>query len=404
MKTTTKKTIIGKGIAAGILLAVVVALSLLKLSTSVSEWFTTHFARWWITIFGTLFGWLPISAYELFLILAAVYLLYFVITVIVRLSKKQRLRALSMTLTLIIVVFSFLSIYSATAGFAYNREPLPFNYYEYSPDNLDFPREEAIDLVETVLFNLTILLNRMQRDAAGVTVAPYDVTELGRRIAVDFDRVLADSSYFSSFNVAVKPILNRWIMSQMRISGVFFAPTGVATVNMTTANYHLPLTVAHEMAHGKGVMYETDADLVASYVCLQSTNPYILYSAYVNAYAVLYDLLSFYDDETTALRDEMYAAFDPARLISNEKRLSNEKWQKYTLFKDFGEKFNDFYLKLQGESNGTGSYLDGTTHDTEPIVDGNTGEVIGEKVVYLSRALRLIMRMYLDGKITRFAV
>jgi len=62
-------------------------------STQIAEWFARNFSRGWITVWGTLTGWLPFSMYELFLIVAIVAAVVGVVFVIVWLCKRKLMRA-----------------------------------------------------------------------------------------------------------------------------------------------------------------------------------------------------------------------------------------------------------------------------------------------------------------------
>ena len=148
-KSPKRKTL-RRLIEIGVLVALFVVLCLLKNNQKVSEFFAETFSRWWITAFGTLLGWIPFSLYEIFLIVVIVGAIAFFVIEIVLLCKHKWQKALTSVLVVVICVFAFLNIYTATASFAYNRDPLPTDIYEeYSGDDLTL--EEAIKIADYVI-------------------------------------------------------------------------------------------------------------------------------------------------------------------------------------------------------------------------------------------------------------
>ena len=143
---TIKKKLTAKAISLAALVAVAGVLLALKNNERVCEFFATTFARGWIFLFGHIFGWLPVSVYEVLLIAAIVGAIVCLVLLIRDLIKKHWQKALSLTLSVCIAVASFLCVYTATASFSYNRAPLPQSVYaEY--------RESAQDTCFCSLFD-----------------------------------------------------------------------------------------------------------------------------------------------------------------------------------------------------------------------------------------------------------
>ena len=345
-----KKTL-KKLIALGVLTALFVALSVLCNNSSVCEFFATTFSRAWIAFFGTVFGWLPFSVFELFLVLAILGAVTFVVFVFVFLAKRRWKKLVSLTLAVAIAVMCFLNVYTATASFAYNRNPLPQEIYtEFNSEQ--FTYEDAVDLAEKLVQKANFAYENTNRDQNGNIVYPFTFNQLSDVLAQEYKRL--DSDYFSSYTPRGKQIANKWIMSQLHITGVFFAPFGEANVNGNETSLYLPLTLAHEMAHAKGVMKEFQADLVAMYVLLTSNNVYLQYGAYVKAAAYAIGLVRLFPNSQEKCV-ELNKLLNVG--IVQEKRNYNEFYGQFTLLDDLGEFFNDIYLKLQKQEGGTDSYV-----------------------------------------------
>lgn len=366
-------------------------LMVIKADTQVCEFFATTFARAWIFLFGNLFGWIPISFYELFLIVAIAGAIAFVVFIIIFLCKRQWKRLLSTVLAVALAVVSFLNVYTATASFTYGRNPLPDEVYTvYNGNDLTF--EEAVELASNVIDRVNAAYRATEHDADGNIVYPYTFNEISDILVDEYKKLTSD--YFSPYTPRGKRIVNKTIMSEMHIVGVFFAPFGEANVNGNETNLYLPHTLAHEMAHGKGVMREYQADLIADYVCLTSDNPYISYGALVRDLWEVLSLVSLYPNSSQAY-DQLYAKIDKG--IWTERSNYSKFYGQFTLFRDIGEFFNDLYLKLNKQEDGVGSYYDEGEFDGTGDVDDDGKEIV--KVRKFSSPQNLLIKLYKENKL-----
>ena len=353
-------------IVLGALVAFLALMLILRTSTVVSEWMAANISRGWISVFSVITGIFPFSLYEFLLYLFVLAGITLIVTAIVLFCKKKALKAATYLLLLAIVGVGFGNVYTISAGFAYYRgEPdLP----KIDAERLsEYDAAELISLAQYMIDDFNSLADEMEWDEDGRVVSPYSFKELARKIQSEYKRL--DGDYYSSFTPIVKPITSKRIMSNMHLSGVFFAPLGEANVNPLTPACDMPVTMAHELAHSKGAMRESDANLTAYWLTVTSDNPYIRYSGYMNTYGVILSIASFFDSEAyNGLRQKL----DPR--IYKDRKLSAEFWAEYTLFDDITQKFNDFYLKLSGQ-NGTNSYVEPTkppSTETKPSPDGGT--------------------------------
>lgn len=386
-----RKTTIRKIIALAVLTAVFVTLLILSGNQAVCEFFATTVSRAWIAVFGTLLGWLPFSVYELFLILAIVGAVAFVVFVIIFLAKRRWRQLTSLVLAVAIAIVSFLNVYTLSASFAYNRDSLPEEVYkEYSSEQ--FTSDQAIALAEILVEKANYCYENTEHDEDGNIVYPFSFSELSDLLAEEYEKIQSD--YFSSYTPHGKRILNKWIMSQLHITGVFFAPFGEANVNGNENSMYLPTTLAHEMAHGKGVMREYQANLVAMYVCLNSENLYISYGAAAQAASIAISLVSLYPNTTDKV-SELRAALNGG--IAVEKANYSAFYAKFTLLDDIGDFFNDIYLKLQKQEEGTDSYVKpGETVGTGET-DDDGKEIV--QIISFSANQNLLIHLYKLGKL-----
>lgn len=385
-----KKRNIKLVIALGALVLLFVVLSLLQLSTEVCEFFARTVSRAWIYVFGNALGWIPISLYEMFLIVVILGAIAFVVVLIVLLCKHKWGKALCSVLIVAISVMSFVNIYSVSASFSYNRKPLPQEIYqEYSTE--DLPYEEALQLAEHIVALANEAYNQTEHDENGNIVYPYTLAEMSDLLAQEYSKLQND--YFSSYTPKGKWILNKNIMSELHIVGVFFAPFGEANINGYETNLYLPHTLAHEQAHGKGVMRENEANLMAYYVLLCSDNPYLRYGALVKCASAVINMLTLYPNSQP---DYVRLNNMIAPGINAERANYNIFYSKFTLLADIGDFFNDLYLKLHKQS-GTDSYVKPPVYD-----DTDQKDDYGQVVVVVrsfSDVQNIVIKLYKQNKI-----
>lgn len=106
-----------------------------------------------------------------------------------------------------------------------------------------------------------------------------------------------------------KPMTFSYIMSYINFTGFFFPFTGEANLNVHSPQCMLPATIAHELAHQRGVSAEDEANFVAILACMESGDPAYRYSAALLAYIHLGNAL--YKADYDAWQ-EVYFSLDEA--------------------------------------------------------------------------------------------
>ena len=149
--------------------------------------------------------------------------------------------------------------------------------------------------------------------------------------------------------------------------------------------------MAHEMAHGKGVMRENEANLVASYLLLTSSKPYLRYSALMKVLNSAISLAGMYPDTNDAVK-LLSASID--RGILTERSNYNKLWSQFTLVGDIGDWFNDLYLKFNKQTGSDSYHKPGQSEDTDK--KDNDGEII-KIIVSFSDTQDLLVMLYNRG-------
>ena len=78
-----------------------------------------------------------------------------------------------------------------------------------------------------------------------------------------------------------KPAVWSWFLSAAGFTGYLFPFTGESTLNVDCPNVFLPVTIAHEQAHQRGVAPEQEANFVGIAACLASDDALWQYSGWL---------------------------------------------------------------------------------------------------------------------------
>lgn len=375
-----KRTLITLLIAAGALLLFFGALRLLCLDPGFCELFSRTFGRAYSTAAGSVSSLIfPVSLYETFIYCFIAFVIAMLVRTVWRARRREFIRAFSTVLAVLIAALSLVCVYNLTAGFYYNRAEMPMDYRDRSISMLG-----AISFADGYVAELAALTEKMKFDEnTGFVISPYSYAELNAKLAKEYTRLT--DGYFSAFTPRVKKIASGWVMSNMHLTGVAFSPFGEANLNSFVPTRSVPVVMAHEAAHVKGVMREDDANLLAYYICLTAEDEFIRYCGF--SYT-LYNVLNATYVSSDPSHYQRLNALVPSE-VKKERSAINEFWNRYTLLDDIADWFNDLYLKFNG-TGGTSDYSDPGATITDP-----PSTPIEEMTVSLSRVQRMIFNLVL---------
>ena len=190
-------------------------------------------------------------------------------------------------------------------------------------------------------------------NSEGFSVMPYGYEELNDKLMAAYERAIEKYDFISPLHSNIKEIALSEPMTYTHISGVYTFFTGEANINVNYPDYILPYTAAHEFAHQRGIARENEANFVAFLVCIESDDPYIRYSAYLNMYEYLSGPL--YSANPSAA-SYIYQSL-PAGAKSDMSAYSKffNKYRK-TVVSEVSNAVNDASIKLNGDAQGSKSY------------------------------------------------
>lgn len=315
------------------------------LMTAVCESFTRPYHR----LAGRLSSCLPFSLAEVFYAALVLFLLGYLVVQVIRLvrgpDKPRRLYCSLMTF--------------ASAGLLlYGGFCLLWGVFYAGSD---FQKElgiQAEPVSTEELYQVTAYFAELanayadgtQRDAAGCFVAERDAL---------FDASLylyePTAAMYPSLDgpaLRAKPMLFSKFMSWINFTGFFFPFTGEANLNVDAPLCLLPSTIAHELAHQRGVAPEDEANFTAVLACLSSENADYRYSGALLALIHLGNALY---DADPARWEELRAVYGEEVLA--DMRQNNAYWQRFeTKAAEVSEEVYEGFLASYGDERGLQSY------------------------------------------------
>ena len=262
-------------------LVTIAAYFALRKNTAAMAWLSRCLVRPWQRLFRRLTAPVPFSVAECLIVLgvlaAAAYLAIFIIGIICKPRRMLRVYRFLMTaLTVFALVYS---------GFC-----LLWGVYYYTSDFEAQSGIEAhplsVEQLEAVTRYFTDLVNEY-----GEQVARHE----DGTFAEDMDSCFAHSPQLylavertvpclSGDEVPAKSFFFSRFMSYVNFTGFYFPFTAEANINVDSPGCLIPSTIAHELAHQRGVAEEDEANFVAVLASLSDGDPAYCYSACLLAY------------------------------------------------------------------------------------------------------------------------
>jgi len=320
------------------------------LFTGFADFFSVHIAGFFRMLLAKLSGVYRFSIAEI-LILSLPLIFVGIIVTVIRYSRSEDVTKINRFFA---GAFAIVSLFYSTFVFTYGM-----GYRGYTLDHklgLDKQSVSTDDLKNTALY-LAEKVNETAKEVSfvygGSSVMPYDFETLGEKVNQTYADCADIYPFLNNFSSRVKPMLLAKGMSYIHMLGMYTYYTGEANINTEFPDYATPFTVAHEMAHQRGIAREDEANFMAYLICTASKDPFIRYSGYLNMY------------EYT--QNALYSADKSAYMQVNATLCMQAKYdmESYRVFflqykdskaADVADTLNDAFLKGNGQDEGTRSY------------------------------------------------
>ena len=292
---------------------------------------------------------MPFSAAEMLVLLAAAGLLaYVIISFLSLLRSEHRLRsAYIIVITLISILLFVYALFCFLWGVYY--------YGESFADNIGLEEKAvSVEKLESVTAYFAALANeycsQVPRDEYGrCAIDREDVLERSEGI---YDRAELLFPSLEGPDVRAKGIKVSKFLSYMDTTGFFFPFTGEANVNMDFPSALFPATVAHELAHQRGVAQEQQANFIAVLASLESKDIEFCYSAALMAYVHLGNALHGADYEAWK---ELFSTLDDKVVL--DLKAENLYWAQFeSPVQDISNAVYEGFLQSYDQTLGLQSY------------------------------------------------
>ena len=323
----------------------------LKKNPDIAEGFSRTVARWYGAVASFISGIFSfISLTELSFVALATFIIVLIVFGIRSLLRHRFIKAGCRLVDIITILVVVITTYQFSCEAAYNRKPIPLPYYTEEIDG-----EEFVDIYNYFAEDVNYCTSLLEFKEDGNIKKPMSLSKMTKEVKKAYN-IIKGNSYYNPYSGSVKSMLSSFIYREFQITGVTFSPLGEANIDVLIPAGDLPFTIAHELAHTKGVMREDEANQLAFYICLNSDEPFLRFSAY-NRYFDLMRSLNSKNYMTDEERSQLIAIESHFYLYGN---YEYKFWKEHNLLAKIGEFFNNLYIKNSGVNEGTASYNGGT--------------------------------------------
>ena len=328
-------------------LAWLAAYFLLRENRAVMNFLCKALVRPWHAFAGRLFSAVPFSVTEwviLFLTALGVVLL---VLLIVRLIRRRWVKAYRTGMMILSVSATMFALFCLWWGVLY--------YSDSFTEQAGLERRNiSVQELETVTRYFAEQANaageHVERGEDGVFRA--DKSDIFRRSPDVYGGAEQIFPCLAAPAVRAKPVLLSRLLSYIRYTGFFFPYTAEANLNADSPACLLPSTIAHELAHLRGVAREDEANFCAVVACMESGDENYRYSGALLAYIYLGNAL--YRADYDAWR-EVYSML--SENVRADLRANNDYWAQFeTPAADVSEKVYESFLQTYGDDRGMQSY------------------------------------------------
>ncbi len=319
------------------------------LSPSFSDFFNRYPAAFLRAVLAAITGIFPFSVAETLIMMLPI-ILTAVIVKIIKAAKGALRDTFKMFVSMLAVLSLFFTSFSLLFASGYRGTTLD---RKLGLERTAVSAKELDATARVILGELKGLVNEVKHAPNGSSVMPYSFFEMNDELQDAYGKAAKKYDFLPSFKSKVKPIILSEPMTYTHISGIYTFFTGESNVNTNFPDYTIPYTAAHELAHQRGIAREDEANFVAFLVCIESDDPYIRYSGYMNLYE--YVLSALYEADSKA-----YNAIinETSNALVGEIVAYNTFFDKYrdNVAADVSGSMNDNFLQSQGQSAGSKSY------------------------------------------------
>ena len=331
-------------------LAAIALFHLLKGSRAVMNGLTEWITQPLKTLLGTVCSVVPFSVAE-GLIFASVgilvlYMVSFAAALVRGRGERKRI-FYRRTLGLLCAMLSVYALFCILWGANYYTDDFEHRSGIYAKS---VSVEQLTDVTRLFVERLNGLAHEVPRSEEGVFNVPRD--EIYAAAPDIYDTVEERYPFLEMRDHVPKRIMSSKFMSETNFTGFFFPFTGEANLNDHSPACLLPSTIAHELAHQRGIASEQECNFLAVLVCETSGDAAYEYSGALFGFIHLSNALYRADRQAwEALHEELTME------VRMDLHYNNLYWDQFeSATGDISHEVYDRFLKGYGEESGIQSY------------------------------------------------
>lgn len=317
-------------------------------NTSFAEFFNRYISSFFRGFLASFTNIIPISLAECLIIASPIILI-----LLIRYALKKYSKSWRDVGVFCLVVVSIISLLFTTFVFTFGTGYHTFELdKKLELDKKEVSAKELATTAEWLIAEVNEILDMVEFEYQSSSVNPYTIRETNNILLISYEELSEKYDFLPKLTSFVKPIILSEPMTYTHISGVYTYFTGEANVNTNGPDYSIPYTIAHELAHQRGIAREDEANFIAFLVCINSDYPYIRYCGYMNLCEYVLNALYSADQK---LWEETYQKLDNRAIY--EMIAYNKFYEKYqdNVVGEISGAINDAYLQANG-TEGTKSY------------------------------------------------
>jgi hypothetical protein len=289
------------------------------------------------------------SLAEVLITLLVLWVLYYIIkTIIVVITRPQKLAHLGKRLYVMLVLFLYIfAAYSWSWGTGYHATDLAG---KIGLNTSGITVEQLTNTTKLFAEKANELSGQVERDADRHFIVDTDYDfEMSKGI---YTNIVNEFPALQGNAYPPKAMMYSKLMSMVNFTGVYIALTGETNINIDAPAALIPATIAHEMAHQRGVNSEDEANFAGIAACITSNITVYEYSGYLSGLIYLTNAL--YAASPDAVNDIMATFNDD---VIRDWTDNNDYWRQYeSPAAEAVSAMYDGYLKSNGEELGVSSY------------------------------------------------
>ena len=266
-----------------------------RLSVPFAEFFNRNISFIFRWIFAKITGIFVFSTVE-FLLLFSPVILFYAVWYALRAAGRGTAYSVRFIVKWISVAFLVFCTFTLLYAPGYFSVPLA---EKTELDTSDVTKEELAETMNYLIDEINTLVteNSFLTDKSGATFMPDTLTETAKEICRAYDSVNERYDLFHNMKTTVKPVILSPLMTYTHISGIYSYYTGEVNINTNYPDYVVVSTIAHELAHQRGIAPEDEASFAGYLALISSDDPYLRYSGYLDVYTYVSNALYKTDKE-----------------------------------------------------------------------------------------------------------